>query len=103
MNSYTLERREDKNIWVNIQPLMADIQKHFDNLHEMDTSEFTEQDKQLLDLKVIGLRAIYEFIGALKLEHELKELREKQAKEEVDRQLNDIINKGAKLMEKAFK
>jgi hypothetical protein len=82
---------------------MADIQKHFDNLHDMDTSEFTEQDKQLLNLKVIGLRAIYEFLGALKLEHELSELREKQAKEEVDRQLNDIINKGAKLMEKAFK
>jgi len=82
---------------------MGDIQKHFDNLHDMDTSEFTKQDKQLLDLKVIGLRAIYEFLGALKLEHELSELREKQAKEEVDRQLNELINDGTKLMEKAFK
>jgi hypothetical protein len=100
MNSYKLERREDKNIWVNIQPLMADIQKHFDNLHEMDTSEFTEQDKQLLDLKVIGLRAIYEFIGALKLEHELSELREKQLMENY---LINKINEGTKLMEKTFK
>jgi len=92
VNLYKLERREDNNIWVNIQPLMADIQKHFDNLHDMDTSEFTEQDKQLLDLKVIGLRAIYEFLGALKLEHELKELRDRQ---EIEKQ----ITEGTKLME----
>ena len=95
MNSYKLERREDKHIWVNIQPLMADIQKHFDNLHDMDTSEFTEQDQELLDLKVVGLRAIYEFLGALKLEHELKELRDQ---EEISRQ----INEGTKLMEEVL-
>jgi len=94
-NTYNLERREDKNIWVNIQPLMADIQTHFDNLHEMDTSEFTEQDKQLLDLKVIGLRAIYEFLGALKLEHELKELRDQT---EIERQ----ISEGTQLMERVL-
>ena len=92
MNLYKLERREDNNIWVNIQPLMADIQKHFDNLHDMDTSEFTEQDQELLDLKVVGLRAIYEFLGALKLEHELKELRDRQ---EIEKQ----ITEGTKLME----
>ena len=95
MNLYKLERREDNNIWVNIQPLMADIQKHFDNLHEMDTSEFTDQDQELLDLKVVGLRAIYEFLGALKLEHELKELRDQ---EEISRQ----INEGTKLMEEVL-
>jgi hypothetical protein len=71
---------------------MADIQKHFDNLHDMDTSEFTEQDQELLDLKVVGLRAIYEFLGALKLEHELKELRDRQ---EIEKQ----ITEGTKLME----
>jgi len=103
VNSYKLERREDKNIWVPIQPLMADIQKHFDNLHEMDTSEFTEQDKKLLDFKIVGLRAIFEFLGALKLEHELKELRDQHAKEEIDRQLNELINEGTKLMERALK
>jgi hypothetical protein len=95
VNLYKLERREDNNIWVNIQPLMADIQKHFDNLHEMDTSEFTDQDQELLDLKVVGLRAIYEFLGALKLEHELKELRDQ---EEISRQ----INEGTKLMEEVL-
>jgi len=95
VNLYKLERREDNNIWVNIQPLMADIQVHFDNLHDMDTSEFTEQDKQLLDLKVIGLRAIYEFLGALKLEHELKELRDQT---EIERQ----INEGTQLMKRVL-
>jgi hypothetical protein len=95
MNLYKLERREDNNIWVNIQPLMADIQKHFDNLHDMDTSEFTQQDLELLDLKVVGLRAIYEFLGALKLEHELKELRDQQ---EIQRQ----IDEGTKLMEQVL-
>jgi hypothetical protein len=95
VNLYKLERREDNNIWVNIQPLMADIQKHFDNLHDMDTSEFTEQDQELLDLKVVGLRAIYEFLGALKLEHELKELRDRQ---EIEKQ----ITEGTNLMEQVL-
>jgi len=90
-NTYNLERRQDKNIWVNIQPVMNDIQKHFDNLHDMDTSEFTDKDKELLELKIIGLRAIYEFFGALKFEHELKELRDRQ---EIQRQ----IDEGTKLM-----
>lgn len=99
MNSYKLERREDKNVWVNIQPLMADIQKHFDNLHDMDTSSFTQQDNELLELKIIGLRAIYEFLGALKLEHELKEEREKQA---INDYLSKEINDGTELMKKAF-
>jgi len=95
MNSYKLERRQDKNIWVNIQPVMADIQKHFDNLHDMDTSNFTDKDKELLQLKIVGLRAIYEFMGALKLEHELKELRDQQ---EIQRQ----ISEGTKLMEQVL-
>ena len=95
MNSYSLERREDKNIWVNIQPVMADIQVHFDNLHDMDTSSFTEQDNDLLQLKMLGLRAIYEFLGALKMEHELKELRDQT---EIERQ----IAEGTKLMEKVL-
>jgi hypothetical protein len=95
VNLYRLERREDKNIWVTIQPLMADIQKHFDNLHDMDTSEFTDQDRELLDLKIVGLRAIYEFLGALKLEHELKELRDQN---EIERQ----ISEGTQLMERVL-
>jgi len=95
MNSYKLERRQDKNIWVNIQPVMADIQKHFDNLHDMDTSNFTDKDRELLQLKIVGLRAIYEFMGALKLEHELKELRDQQ---EIQRQ----ISEGTKLMEQVL-
>jgi hypothetical protein len=99
MNSYKLERRSDGNIWVTIQPLMADIQVHFDNLHDMDTSEFTEQDQQLLQLKIIGLRAIYEFLGALKLEHELSELREKKQMEDY---LTNQINEGTKLMERTL-
>jgi hypothetical protein len=74
---------------------MADIQKHFDNLHDMDTSNFTDQDRELLQLKIVGLRAVYEFMGALKLEHELKELRDQQ---EIQRQ----IDEGTKLMKQVL-
>lgn len=95
MNTYTLERREDNNIWVNIQPVMKDIQSNFDNLHDMDTSQFTEKDHDLLQLKMLGLRSIYEFLGALKLEHELKEIRQQT---EIEKQ----INEGTKLMEKVL-
>lgn len=98
MNSYKLERRSDKNTWVNIEPLMADIQTNYNNLHDLDTSSFTEQDHELLELKMVGLRAIYEFLGALKMEQILKERREELALE----QLNSQINQGTNLMEKTL-
>ena len=97
-NSYTLERRSDKNVWVNIEPLMADIQVNYNNLHDLDTSGFTEQDNELMQLKILGLRAIYEFLGALKMEQVLKERREELALE----QLNNQINQGTSLMERTL-
>ena len=98
-NSYTLERRDDGHVWVNIQPLMNDIQKNYDSLLEMDISKFTEDDLNVLELKKLGMHSIYQFLGALAFEYRLKEERERIA---MNDHLNKQINEGKELMEKVF-
>ncbi len=70
-NTYSLERRSDGHIWVNIQPLMADIQKNYDSLLDMDISRFTQDDLDVLELKKLGMHSVYQFLGALAMEHKL--------------------------------
>ena len=98
-NTYSLERREDGHVWVNIQPLMADIQKNYDSLLEMNIDEFTEDDLNVLELKKLGMHSIYQFLGALAFEYRLKEERERIA---MDDHLSKQIAEGTQLMEKVF-
>jgi len=80
-NTYNLERHNDQT-WVNIEPLMADIQTNFDRLCELDTAEFTQKDIELLELKREGLQQVYQFLGALVMESRLGEIRAKNKIEE---------------------
>jgi len=54
-NTYKLERHSNET-WVNLEPLMADIQRNYDGLYEMDLSKFTQKEVELLELKMIGLQ-----------------------------------------------
>ena len=74
-NTYKLEKHNDQT-WVNIEPLMADIQTNYDRLCDMNTDQFTEKDIELLDLKKEGLQQVYQFLGALVMESNLGEIRE---------------------------
>jgi hypothetical protein len=98
-NTYTLERRSDGNIWVNLQPLMHDIQTNYDSLLSMDTSKFTQDDLDVLELKKLGMHSVYQFIGALVMEHKLKEEFIQQATSD---ELVKQIAEGTELMTKAF-
>ena len=98
-NTYSLERRSDGHIWVSIQPLMADIQKNYDSLLDMDISKFTQDDLDVLELKKLGMHSVYQFLGALAMEHKLKEEHIQQI---ISDDLSKQITEGTELMAKAF-
>lgn len=71
--TYKLFRGADKNLYVSVEPLMADIKNSIEKMADMDIEELSDDNKQLFDLKILGLRTIYEFLGALQQEQFLKE------------------------------
>lgn len=71
--SYKLTKDEDGELLVTVKPLMSDIEKSINQMMEMDVSELSEDNQRIFDLKILGLKTIYEFLGALVQEQYLKD------------------------------
>jgi len=71
--TYKLMRQTDGTLLVTIQPLMNDIQKSIDGLMDIDISTLSSEDKQIFDLKILGLKTVYEFLGSLVQEQLLRD------------------------------
>jgi hypothetical protein len=76
MNTYELFR-ENEVTWVSVEPLMNDITEAMTRLKQIKEDGLDEIDRQQLRLKIIGLEAIYTFLGGLVTEKNLEELRVK--------------------------
>lgn len=72
MNRYKLELGPDGIVWCSVQPLMADVAENLDKLKKI---VYEGSDKHELDLKILGLEAVYSFLGALVTEKKLEQLR----------------------------
>jgi hypothetical protein len=72
VNRYKLEQGPDGITWVSIQPLMADVAENLDKLKNI---VYDGADKHEIDMRILGLTAIYEFLGALVTEKKLEQLR----------------------------
>lgn len=84
MNKYKLAKAEDGVIWVSIQPLMDDIRDSKTKLFAVDTSRLSKEQKSEFQLRMIGLEAVYEFLGALVTEKQLEELRQERQAQGLD-------------------
>ena len=71
--TYKLFRGADNNLYVSVGPLMGDIKKSIETMVDMDITKLSDENKQIFDLKILGLRTIYEFLGALEQEQYLKD------------------------------
>jgi hypothetical protein len=71
--NYKLIKGGDNNTYVSVEPLMNDIQVSVDRMMEMDISSLSPENKQIFDLKLLGLKTVYEFLGALRTEQTLRE------------------------------
>lgn len=71
--TYKLFKGADDIIYVSVQPLMEDIKKSIEKMMDIDISELSVDNKQIFDLKILGLKTVYEFLGALQTEQFLKD------------------------------
>ena len=93
-NTYKLEKHNGQT-WVNLEPLMADIQTNYNGLCDMDLTKFTQSEVELLELKAVGLQQVYQFLGALVMEAKLGEIRETQ-------NIQEEINKATQTYKQAL-
>ena len=71
--TYKLIKGADNNTYVSVEPLMKDISNSVDKMAEIDISNLSSENKQIFDLKLLGLKTVYEFLGALCTEQTLRE------------------------------
>lgn len=88
--TYQIQPGPDGVLWVSVQPLMDDIKVAIDEVLKIDLSRATEAQRKVVDFKLMGLRSIHEFLGALLTEHELVTTRERINKAEVT---PDLVSK----------
>lgn len=69
--TYQLKKDEDGKLWVTVNELMADIKDALEKMSNLDDPRLIEVDKKELDAKIVGLHAIYTFLGALQTEQVL--------------------------------
>jgi hypothetical protein len=73
--SYKLYRDDDQLV-VTVDPLVQDIEKSITAMMEMNIDELSDENKQVFEMKILGLRTIHQFLGALQQENYLKEYKQ---------------------------
>ena len=99
--TYKLYRDNDEQLVVTVDPLVKDIEVSLEKMMEINIDELSDDNKNLFEMKILGLRTIHQFLGALQQENYLKEYKagmttELKGQINVDtNQMIDSITKGA--------
>ena len=65
--------RDNEQLVVTVDPLVNDIEASLEKMMEIDISDLSADNKHLFEMKILGLRTIHQFLGALQQENYLKE------------------------------
>ena len=65
--------RDNEELVVTVDPLVKDIEISITKMMEMDIEELSDENKHMFEMKILGLRTIHQFLGALQQENYLKE------------------------------
>ena len=71
--TYRLAKDQDGELLVTVKPLMNDIEKSIHKMMDIPIESLTDENKEIFNLKILGLKTIYEFLGALVQEQTLKD------------------------------
>jgi len=99
--TYKLYRDDDEQLVVTVDPLVKDIETSIEAMMNMNVDDLSDDNKQIFEMKILGLRTIHQFQGALQQEQYLKEYKQGLTTElkgqiNVDtNQVIDSITKGA--------
>lgn len=95
--TYKLYRDNEQQLVVTVDPLVKDIETSLEKMMDIDTSELSDDNKHLFEMKLLGLRTIHQFLGALQQENYLKEYKQGLTTElkgriniDVDQELNAL-------------
>jgi hypothetical protein len=99
--TYKLYRDDDEQLVVTVDPLVKDIEVSIQAMMDMNVDDLSDENKHIFEMKILGLRTIHQFLGALQQENYLKEYKaglttELKGKVNIDtNQMIDSITKGA--------
>ena len=99
--TYKLYRDDDEQLVVTVDPLVKDIEVSIEALMVMNVDDLSDENRQIFEMKILGLRTIHQFLGALQQEQYLKEYKqglttELKGQVNIDTgQVIDSITKGA--------
>ena len=79
--NYKLYRDDEQQLVVTVDPLVKDIEKSIEVMMEMNIDDLSDDNKHMFDMKILGLRTIHQFLGALQQENYLKEYKAGLTKE----------------------
>ena len=65
--------RDNEELVVTVDPLVKDIEISLEKMMTMNIDELSDDNKQAFEMKMLGLRTIHQFLGALQQENYLKE------------------------------
>jgi hypothetical protein len=68
--------RDNEALVVTVDPLVKDIEVSLEKMMNMNVDELSDETKNLFEMKILGLRTIHQFLGALQQENYLKEYKE---------------------------
>ena len=71
--TYKLYRDTEQQLVVTVDPLVKDIEVSIEAMMNMDVEELNDDTRNLFEMKILGLRTIHQFLGALQQEQYLKE------------------------------
>jgi hypothetical protein len=71
--SYKLYRDDDEQLVVTVDPLVKDIEVSMQAMMDMNVDDLSDDNKHIFEMKILGLRTIHQFLGALQQENYLKE------------------------------
>ena len=71
--TYKLYRDDNEELVVTVDPLVKDIENSITAMMDINIDDLSDDNKQIFELKILGLRTIHQFLGALQQEQYLKE------------------------------
>lgn len=71
--TYKLYRDTEQQLVVTVDPLVKDIEISIQRMMDMNVDELSDDNKYAFEMKILGLRTIHQFLGALQQENYLKE------------------------------
>ena len=73
---YHVETGPDGIRWVSLEPLMDDIVKSIEQLMKLPDVDLDDNGKHILEMKILGLRTVHEFLGSIITADNLKKMKD---------------------------